>query len=253
MTVDALRSAADQAAVPLTVGAGVKLGVRRMHALPTPISSFHLMATDGEEASSLAESALLMQLVRSMQARVIRHDDPAQRNERMDAGICVLPLHANTPTALRAAVANGARRILCIPRSAPLPLRMLIHAGDTARRSDLLALVSSVMRHLPVATTAVTVQRAEASRSEMLEAQRLLLDTRADLRGAHGLDLRGERFIGDRTAWLSQLSTQSDPVLVVMGLPGRMSELSASLPRDHAPLFTSASHATVLFAIDPVS
>ena len=253
MTVDALRSAADQAAVPLTVGAGVKLGVRRMHALPTPISSFHLMATDGEEASSLAESALLMQLVRSMQARVIRHDDPAQRNERMDAGICVLPLHANTPTALRAAVANGARRILCIPRSAPLPLRMLIHAGDTARRGDLLALVSSVMRHLPVATTAVTVQRAEASRSEMLEAQRLLLDTRADLRGAHGLDLRGERFIGDRTAWLSQLSTQSDPVLVVMGLPGRMSELSASLPRDHAPLFTSASHATVLFAIDPVS
>jgi hypothetical protein len=38
-----------------------------------------------------------------------------------------------------------------------------------------------------------------------------------------------------------------------MGLPGRMAELSDSLPRDHAPLFTSASHATVLFAIDPMS
>ena len=174
MTVDALRSAAEQAAVPLTVGAGVNLGVRRMHALPTPISSFHLMATDSEESQS-ARRERAAGAARAQHAGT-RHPSrriAAQRNERLDAGICVLPLHADTPTALRAAVAKGARRILCIPRSAPLPLRMLIHAGDTARRSDLLALISSVMRHLPVETTAVTVQRAEATRSEVLEAQRL--------------------------------------------------------------------------------
>jgi hypothetical protein len=38
-----------------------------------------------------------------------------------------------------------------------------------------------------------------------------------------------------------------------MGLPGRMAELSTSLPRDHAPLFGAASRATVLFAIDAAS
>ncbi len=253
MTVEALRSAAEQSALPLAVGTGVSLGVRRIHALPTPISSFHIMARAGAESDALADSAVLTQLVHSMQARVIRHGDQASAEERLDAGICVLPLRADTPTALRAAVEHGARRILCIPASAPLPLRMLIHAGDAARRSDLLALVSSVMRHLPVETTAVTVQRAEASRSEVLEAQRMLLDTRADLRGGHGLDLRGERFVGDRSAWLAHLATQSEPVLVVMGLPGRMSELSASLPRDHAPLFGASSRATVLFAIDATS
>ena len=253
MTVDALRSAAEQSALPLAVGTGVSLGVRRIHALPTPISSFHIMARDSAESDALAGSAVLTQLVHSMQARVIRHGDQASTDERLDAGICVLPLRADTPTALRAAVERGARRILCIPASAPLPLRMLIHAGDAARRGDLLALVSSVMRHLPVETTAVTVQRAEASRSEVLEAQRMLLDTRADLRGGHGLDLRGERFVGDRSAWLAHLATQSEPVLVVMGLPGRMAELSGSLPRDHAPLFGASSRATVLFAIDATS
>ncbi len=248
-TVDALRSAAEQAAVPLTVGAGVSLGVRRMHALPTPISSFHVMGTDAVESAALAGSALLAQLVHSMQARVIRHSERGPSSERLDAGICVLPLRTDTPVALRMAVAQGARRILCIPPAAPLPMRMLIHAGDAARRSDLLALVSSVMRHLPVETTAVTVQRAEATRSEVLEAQRRLLDTRADLRGTHGLDLRGERFVGDRASWLAHLATQADPVLVVMGLPGQVDELSASLPRDHAALFGPASRATVLFAI----
>ena len=248
-TVDALRSAAEQAAVPLTVGNAVSLGVRRMHALPTPISSFHVMGPQGADSDALAGSALLTQLVHSMQARVIRHGEHGASSERLDAGICVLPLRADTPVALRMAVAHGARRILCIPPSAPLPTRMLIHAGDAARRSDLLALVSSVMRHLPVETTAVTVQRAEATRSEVLAAQRMLLDTRADLRGAHGLDLRGERFVGDRSAWLAHLATQPEPVLAVMGLPGQVDELSASLPRDHAALFGAASRATVLFAI----
>ena len=75
MTVDALRSAAEQSAAPLQIGASVSLGVRRMHALPTPISSFHLMAADALRSDALASNPLLAQLVRSMQARVIRHDD----------------------------------------------------------------------------------------------------------------------------------------------------------------------------------
>ena len=173
----------------------------------------------------------------------------ARRAERLDAGICVLALDADTPSALCAAVAAGARRILCIPRSAPLPSRMLVHAGDAELRSDLLALISSVMRHLPVEATAVTLQRPEANRSEVAEAQRTLLDTRADLRGAHGLDLRGERFVGDLPAWLTQLATQADPALVVLGLHGAAPALTESLRREHAPLFNAESRTTVLFAI----
>ena len=241
MTVDALRSAAEQSALPLAVGTRHEPW-RAPHTRPAHPDfelSYHGSRWRGERCAGRQCGP------DPARAQHAGARDPSRRSglgrtERLDAGICVLPLRADTPTALRAAVEHGARRILCIPASAPLPLRMLIHAGDAARRSDLLALVSSVMRHLPVETTAVTVQRAEASRSEVLEAQRMLLDTRADLRGGHGLDLRGERFVGDRSAWLAHLATQSEPVLVVMGLPGRMSELSASLPRDHAPLLGRA-------------
>src|SRR5580765_1014192 len=68
MTVGALRSAAEQLAMPLQVGVPVRLGVRRVHALPTPISSFHLMSV-GADGDALARNPLLVQLVRSMQAR----------------------------------------------------------------------------------------------------------------------------------------------------------------------------------------
>ena len=250
MTVGAVRSAAEQSAAPLQVGAHVKLGARRVHALPTPISSFHLMAADAAVADALATSPLLSQLVRSMQARVIRHDDRGELPERLAAGMCVLRLDADTPAAVESAAAQGARRLLCIPPDAPLPGRMLIQAGEAARRSDLLALLSSVMRHLPVEATAVTLQRAEAGRTEVMDAQRAIVDARADLRGAHGLDLRGDRFVGDLRAWLSEVAVQPEPALVVLGLPNDAAEISASLRGDLAPLFAAGARTPVLLAIN---
>jgi hypothetical protein len=162
----------------------------------------------------------------------------------------VLPLAADTAVAIGAAVAQGARRLLCIPPLASLPVRMLIYAGDEMRSSALLALVSSAMRHLPVPTTAVTIQRPEASRSEVVEAQRKLLDTRADLRSAHGLDLRGERFVGDLHGWLAHVAAQPDPVLIVLELPVTAETLAECLSGELAPLFSPGSRAAVLFAIE---
>ncbi len=250
VSVEALRSAAEQSAAPLSLGAAVNLGVRRLHALPTPISSFRLLTSDAAQSAALEANPLLTQMLRSMQARVIRQPPTGERVERLDAGICVLPLAADTPEAIGAAVAQGARRLLCIPPLASLPARMLIYAGEGMRSSALLALVSSAMRHLPVPTTAVTIQRPEASRSEVVEAQRKLLDTRADLRSAHGLDLRGERFVGDLRSWLAHVAAQPEPLLIVLELPATPQTLAQSLAGDLAPLFAPGSRAAVLFAIE---
>jgi hypothetical protein len=127
---------------------------------------------------------------------------------------------------------------------------MLVHAGEDMRRSPLLALVSSVMRHLPVAASAVTVQRPEASRSEVVEAQRKLLDTLADLRGAHGLDLRGERFVGDLQGWLAHVAAQPEPALVVLELPAAPVALAEALAGELAPLFAAGARSALLFAIE---
>src|SRR5580658_123166 len=127
VTVDVLRSATEQVAEPLRVGSRVSLGVRRVHALPTPISSFRLMTTDSAEADALESNPLLAQLVRSMQARVIRHQDKDSGDERLDAGICVLRLDGDTPAAVAATMAQGARRILCVPAGTALPASLLVH------------------------------------------------------------------------------------------------------------------------------
>ena len=161
----------------------------------------------------------------------------------------MLPLNTATPTAIGSAVAQGARRILCIPPDAPLPSRILVHASDAARRAELLALVSSVMRHLPIETTAVTLQRSEANRNEFIDAQRTLHDTRADLRSAHGLDLRADRFVGELSDWLQHIVAQTDAVLVVLGLHAKQPELSARLAGELAALFSGNTHSAVLFAV----
>ncbi len=252
VSVDALRSAAEQDAMPLSVGAQVNLGVRRLRALPTPISSFRVIAPTPAQAGALENNPLLAQLVRSMQARVIRRGGTEAPAERLDAGICVLPLASTTPDAICAAVASGARRILCLPTLSALPARMLIHAPEAqSPRGPLLALVSRVMRHLPVEATAVTLQRAEASRAEVVETQRAMQGTSADLRGAHGLDLRGEHYVGNLAAWLRKVCAQPESVLVVLGLPSPPADLNTALRGDLAVLFRDAGHTPVLFAVDP--
>lgn len=243
VVVDSLRSVAEQLSVPLSAGMRVSLGVRRVHALPTPISSFQLLPTVASTVTGLVSSPLLAQLVRSMQARVI------YQPEKLDAGICVLPLDAHTPAAINAAVIGGARRLLCIPALAPLPGQILIHTDDGTERSELVTLVSSVMRHLPIAATGITLQHSAATRSEVSEAQRLWLDTRADLRRSHGLDLRGEQYIGSLYDWLTEIVARQEPVLVVLTLPSAQPALAVRLEGDLAVLFNAQSQAAVLLAV----
>ena len=128
--------------------------------------------------------------------------------ERLDAGVCVLPLGPDAVPSILALVAQGARRILCIPPDAALPGRIRVHSGGEVPRSELLALVSSVMRHLPVEAGFVSLQRPAATRSEVVESHRALLDARAELRGGHGLDLRTDSHIGDLRSWVQEMAAR---------------------------------------------
>jgi len=249
-SVDALRSAPEQERTPLRPGDAVALGLRRVHALPTPISSFHLVGVDAGSASQLESHPLLAQLVRSMQARVIRHAQLLPAGERLDAGICVLPLTASGGDAIAAAAAHGARRLLLLPPGGEAPVRMRVLALDRVRRTELLALVASLMRHLPVEASAITLQRPEASRSEVVEAQRRLLDTRADLRSSHGLDLRSESVAGTAEQWFGLLREQPDPSLLVLGMAIN-GALGPRLAGELASLLDAGSRVAVLLALGP--
>jgi hypothetical protein len=226
----------------------VRLGVRRVHALPTPISSYHLMGGDAHAQEQLASSGLLAQLVQSMQARVIRHAGLDAARDALDAGICVLPLDDASPAAIGAAVARGARRVLCIAPGSTAPVRMLLQVGDEIPRTELLALASSVMRHLPIPVSAVTLQPAGASEAESSAAARVVQDTRSELRGAYGLDLRSERHVGDLPGWVGEVTREEEPTLLVLGLRGTP-DLATRLAGELRALFSAGGQVAVLLAI----
>jgi sulfate transport system ATP-binding protein len=253
VTVEATRSAREQLALPLAVGRRVALGIRRFHALPTPISSFHLYAVEGPASDALVAAPLLGQLMRSMQARAINIpvEPDAALDERSLAGVVVVPSgRAAIPNLVRLARA-GAKRVLVLPQDSRLPNRVLIHSDADRARPDLLALVSSVLRHLPVEASFVSVRNPAASRPEVVASQRHLLDARTELRGAHGLDVRTDTFIGDAPGWVQTVVTQTDPVLVVLGIQAAAAELERRLSADYLALFTEATRCPVLLALSP--
>jgi sulfate transport system ATP-binding protein len=249
ITIQVLRSATEQAHLPVQVGMAVELGVRRVHALPTPISSFHIVSGDLPTARALQESPLLLQLTRSMQARVMVRERDGGADERLDAGVVVLPLGPDAVPSILALVAQGARRILCIPPDAALPGRIRVHSGGEVPRSELLALVSSVMRHLPVEAGFVSLQRPAATRSEVVESHRALLDARAELRGGHGLDLRTDSHVGDLRSWVQEMAALPEPTLLVLGLPNSQAALIGRLNGELAALFDAGARLPLLLAV----
>jgi ABC-type Fe3+/spermidine/putrescine transport system ATPase subunit len=64
------RTLPEQREFPVGIGQGVAVGARRIHVLPTPISSFTAVAPDAGSAEALRASPLLAALATRMQTRV---------------------------------------------------------------------------------------------------------------------------------------------------------------------------------------
>jgi sulfate/thiosulfate transport system ATP-binding protein len=245
LVVEVLRTAAERAALPLTIGRRVALGLRRVHTLPTPISSFALAPHDPSALDSLRNSALLAQLARSMQARVLEPSEAPQ------GGVTVVEGSAPALPHIARLVANGASRILCLPPKSALPRRVFVLANAESARASTLALTASVLRHLAAEATYITLQMPAAPRAEVTAAFRRLLDARSELHAGHGLDLRTEVHIGDIEGWVMALAADREPALVVLGIEGSGDELADTLQRQFLPLFAAESRCPVLVVSNP--
>jgi ABC-type Fe3+/spermidine/putrescine transport system ATPase subunit len=245
--IEATRTGSEQAALALSAGKRVAIGIRRFHMLPTPIASFRLLTTQPATSLALRRSPLLTQLVESMQAPVLEAQDSAESDNAL-TGVGVIASGRESIAGIAAATAQGRRWLLCVPPHAQLPRRMLIHCESEAARSETLRLVASVMRHLHAEATFVSVQSPTAPRAEATTAFRRLLDARAELQQIHGLDIRTEVHIGDLATWSRQLAASSEPVMAVLGLDGAPAELERSLAADFAALFDDGSHCVVLLS-----
>ncbi len=262
LRIEVLRTAAEQAALPLAPGRRVALGLRRFHTLPTPISGIVLCAADAERRDALRASTLVKQLVGSMKARVIEATTEGEtiapagtlaaagRETPIQAGSGLRVVPADPAQMLQAARAfEHGGTLLCLPPSTPLPSRALLLCTSDGARPATLGVLASVMRHLPVEATYVTVQLPTAPRSEVTASFRRLLDARAELQAAHGLDVRTEVHIGDVDGWIVGLVAAEDAPLLVLGTEAAPEELQSLLAGPLRPLFQTGARLPLLLTL----
>jgi sulfate transport system ATP-binding protein len=252
VVVDVTRTNSEQSQLPVVPGKRVAIGVRRFHVLPTPISSFRILSTEAGSIAALRRAPLLRQLVQSMQAPVLDEQD-SRDHDATPTGVAVIAGGSRSIEEITGAVAQGHRRLLCIPPDSVLPRRMLIYCDGESARTATLGLVASLMRHLHAEATFVSVQSPTAPRSEVTNSFRRLLDARAELQETHGLDIRTDVQIGDLNGWVALLASSAEPVLAVLGLDGSARELQQRLTHDFLPLLNERARCPVLLSCSGVS
>jgi ABC-type Fe3+/spermidine/putrescine transport system ATPase subunit len=221
-TIEAVRSASDAIAMPLSVGQKVYVGFKQMHALPTPISSLRLVASGGRTADNIARLPLVQQLAERMHIEPLYYDDVARLPEHV-RGLPILAAdaEASVSTALEL-LERGARQVLLLTSPEPHVERMLIYVEPSSfGRDSVLAASASLARHLPIDVGMLV-------RDEEDDVYRDLLDLRNISLQLHGLDIRTETFRGKAAdAVRERLVTSDEQTLLVVGLsaPERCSDL----------------------------
>jgi len=201
----------------------VALGARRIHVLPTPITSFTVVAVDDSRAAALRESPLLATLAGRMQTRVATRLERrvATRRERGDPSPPGMPVVETGPGSAETVawlLGHGAAQILCLPPAAAVPSHVVIHTLDAAANDATFAVAASLLRHVPAESLYLVIHPVETPADERSARLRELLDARSNALGRHGLDLRTEARFGDAKVELSRELLAHDSGMLVLGL-----------------------------------
>jgi sulfate transport system ATP-binding protein len=252
------RTASQSAEQPVQPGHSVVLGIRRIHALPTPIASFLVLGRSDTAIERLRAMPLLTQLVRSMNARVLSGsiDDTSTAPAKLASavrqpGVIVVEAGVNAIADLTRLASLGATRMLCVPAGTQLPRRVLVHCPSEEARAVTFGVVASLLRHLPAEATLLSIHGRTASRAERATAFRRLLDARAELRASHGLDVRTEVHIGELVTLTQQLALSDEPAMLIMGVEGTPDQLQSELAEQARLLTTESSRCPLMIAYSP--
>jgi sulfate transport system ATP-binding protein len=225
--LEVTRTLPEKRQLPVTPGQRVALGARRIHVLPTPVSSFSAVATTEDDCARIARSPLLQALSTRMLTRI---------NHRIEPGIGEpangKPARAIAPPGVAAVesgpggaarvewlLRHGASQVLCLDPQGPVPARVVIHAVSDAALRPTMAVASSLLRNLPAEAAFLDIQPQELPEAERATQLRHLLDARSEAAAVHGLDVRTELRFGDSATELSKELSAEDTALLIVGLP----------------------------------
>jgi len=250
--LEVTRTQHEQRVFPLARGQEVAIGVRRLHVLPTPLSSFTACAADAAGAQALGRQPFLSELAARMKTRVATRVEPALGSpdgEGSDGAFTGAAVISASSAAARGGAAQcaawlmrrGAEEVFLLPQEIPAPRRVLIHWVDETARRATLAVSASLLRHLSAEAVYIGILPddggADAQRPLGVRA---LLDARSEAQAMHGLEMRTELRFGDVAAELARRLGESPDQLLILGISA-IDELTR-----FAPLFAVPGRALLI-------
>jgi sulfate transport system ATP-binding protein len=212
--LDAARTLPEQRANPLAPGQRVTVSARRIHTLPTPITSFTVVAREAAVAARLRDTPLLAALAARMQTRITT---TIKRTSSAPPGLPVLAAGAGARGTVLWNLAHGASQVLVLPEGATLPTRIVVLPGAEAGVGAL-GVAASLLRHVAAESVLLAIHEGSTPERERASRLRILLDARSRAAVEHGLDLRTELRFGDTDAELERELSADPNSMLVLGL-----------------------------------
>ena len=223
--LQATRTRDVQRGFDLSAGQSVAIGVRRLHVLPTPLSSFTACAATAALAESLSRQPLLAGLAAGMKTRIATRVEPrlgvaeAPCEAAGDfVGTTVIAAQAGGMACAEWLLRRGAKDLLVLPERAAAPQRVLIHWLGEAARSATLGMSASVLRHVPAEAVYLGIVGEAGNDARHPHGMRELLDARSEAQAAHGLEMRTELRVGDVAQELARRLAESPAQMLIVGV-----------------------------------
>jgi hypothetical protein len=251
--LDVTRTQHEQRVFPVVFGQSVAIGVRRIHVLPTPLSSYTVCAAESAAAERLSQHPFLIELAGRMKTRIAKRIDPVLATCQGNAqtrisGVAVIAAHAKVAKQVEWLLWNGAAEVMVLPSQAVSPQRVLIHWTDDLARRSTLAVAASLLRHVPAEAVYVGIlPEGRSGEGQRPLGVRTLLDARSEAQAVHGLEMRTELRFGAAAEELQrQLSEAAMDQMLILGI----SDLG-QLTREFAPLFAGPVTYSMMIVFRP--
>jgi sulfate transport system ATP-binding protein len=223
--LEVTRTQHEQRAFQIVPRQKVAIGVRRIHILPTPLSSFTACAPNEMIAEALVHQPLLVELASRMKTRISTRIEPnlgmpntESKSESAFSGTTVIAFHADAPFQAEWLMRQGAKEILVLPQNAAPPQRVIIHWADEAVRRATLAVSASILRHVSAEAVYVGILPDETPMTQRPHGMRALLDARSEAQAVHGLEMRTELRFGEVSQELARQLGESNGQMLILGV-----------------------------------
>jgi len=217
--VEVTRTQPERRDLPLRAGAHVVIGARRLHVLPTPLSSFLACAPTEAAAAQLAHEPLLESLSTRMKTRVgLRVIDLSAPAPIPLAGVAAIQAGTEAANTVEWLLRHGAGEVLVLPHNAPSPTRVFIHWTEEAARRATLAVSASLLRHVSAEAVYLGIVPEGPAGTGRAAPMRALLDARSEAQHDHRLEMRTELAVGETVAELTRNLSAGTSQMLVLGI-----------------------------------